>query len=158
MTQCRVSVRYQNIVSYYKEKIKAYYQAALQTNHNIRSTLTTAPANLSRDNTLGRRSQVKLAQLRTGVSNSMGWYQRLVDGGFQAGHNSHCRWCGRSEETVTHVYNECDDLELQLLRHDISTATGRVLNAASLVTDPASALEYHDRAIGFLQRRGGIVA
>ena len=62
------------------------------------------------------------------------------------------------EETVTHVYNECEDLQLIGLRHDISTATGRVLNAACLVTDPASALEYHDRAIGFLQRRGGIVA
>ena len=87
----------------------------------------------------------------------MGWYQRLVDGGFQAGHNKRCRGCGRSEETVTHVYNECDDLELQLLRHDISAATRRVLNAACLVTDPVSALEYHDRAIGLLQRRGGIV-
>ena len=105
-----------------------------------------------------RRSQVQLAQLRTGVSNSMGWYQRLIDGGFQAGHNRRCRWCGRSEETVTHVYNECDDLQLIGLRHDISTATGRALNAACLVTDPVSALEYHDRAIGFLQRIGGIVA
>ena len=102
--------------------------------------------------------QVKVAQLRTGVSNSMGWYQRLVDGGFHAGHNRRCRWCGLSDETVTHVYNECEELQLRGLRHDISTATGRVLNAACLVTDPASALEYHDRAIGFLQRRGGIVA
>ena len=85
--QRRVPVRYQNIVAYYKEKNKAYYQAALQTNHITRSTLTTAPANLSQDNTLGRRRQVKLAQLRTGVSNSMGWYQRLIDGGFQARHN-----------------------------------------------------------------------
>ena len=151
-------MRYQNIVSYYKEKNKARYQTALQTNDNIRSTLTFSPTNLSQDNTLGRRNQVKLAQLRTGVSNSMGWYQRLVDGGFQAGHNKRCRWCGRSEETVTHVDNECGDLELQLLRHDISTATRRALNAACLVTDPASALEYHDRAIGFLQRRGVIVA
>ena len=95
-----------------------------------------------------------MAQLRTGVSNSMGWYQRLVDGGFHPGHNRRCRWCGLSEETVTHVYNECEDLQLIGLRHDISTATGRVLNAACLVTDPASALEYHDRAIGLIQRRG----
>ena len=157
-TQRRVPVRYQNIVSYYREKNKAHYQTALQTNHSIRSALTTAPANLSQGNTLGRRSQVKLAQLRTGVSNSMGWYQRLIDGGFRAGHNRRCRWCGRSEETVTHVYNECADLQLIGLRHDISTATGRALNAACLVTDPVSALEYHDRAIGFLQRIGGIVA
>ena len=145
-------------MSYYKEKNKTHYQTALQTNLNFRSTLTTAPANLSQDNILGRRSQVKVAQLRTGVSNSMGWYQRLVDGGFHPGHNRRCRWCGLSDETVTHVYNECEDLQLIGLRHDISTATGRVLNAACLVTDPASALEYHDRAIGFLQRRGGIVA
>ena len=29
-----LTVRYQNIVAYYKEKSKAYHQAALQTNHN----------------------------------------------------------------------------------------------------------------------------
>jgi len=52
------------------EKNKAQYQTAQQTNLNFRSTLTTAPANISR-----RRSQLKLAQLRTGVSNSMGWYK-----------------------------------------------------------------------------------
>ena len=128
-TQRRVPVRYQNIVSYYKEKNKAYYQAALQTNLNTRSTLTTALANLSQDDSLGRRRQVKLAQLRTGVRNSMGWYQRLIDGGFRTGHNKLCRWCGVSNETVTHVYNDCTDLQIQTLRHDISTATGRIFNA-----------------------------
>jgi len=156
--QRRVPVRYQNIVSYYKEKNKAYYQTALQTNDGIRSTLTTAPANLSQDNALGRRGQVKLAQLRTGVCNTMGWYQRIVDDGFHENHNKSCRWCGLVNETIIHVYNECEDLQLIGLRHDISTATGRTLNAACLVTDPTSALAFHDRAIGFIQRRGGTVA
>ena len=43
------------------------------------------------------------------------------------------------------------DLQIQALRHDISTATGRVFNAESLVTDPVNAVEFHDRAIKFLQ-------
>ena len=81
----------------------------------------------------------------------MGWYRRLIDGGFRTGHNRTCRWCGASNETITHVYNDCTDLQIQALRHDISTATGRVLNAECLVTDPACALEFHDRAIEFLQ-------
>ena len=127
--QRRVPVRYQNIVSYYKEKNKAYYLSALQTNLNTRSTLTTAPANLSYDNFLGRRRQAKLAQLRTGVSNTMGWYQRLIDGDFRAGHNKLCKWCGVSDESVTHVYNDRTDLQIQLLRNDNSTKTGKVFNA-----------------------------
>jgi len=80
ITQRRVPVRHHNIVSYYKEKKKAYYLSALQTESSTRSTLTTAPANLSYDNSLGRHWQAKLAQLRTGVCNTMGWYQRLVAG------------------------------------------------------------------------------
>ena len=61
ITQRKVPVRYQNIVSYYKEKNKAHYLSELQRKPNIRSALTTAPANLNNDNSLGRRRQVKLA-------------------------------------------------------------------------------------------------
>ena len=75
ITQRKVPVRYQNIVSYYKERNKAHYLSELQRKPNTRSVLTTAPANLSNDNSLGRRRQVKLAQLRTGISNTMGNYQ-----------------------------------------------------------------------------------
>ena len=72
--------------------------------------------------------------------------------------NKFCRWCGVSTESVTHVYNDCTDLQIQALRHDISTRTGRVLNAECLVTltDPTNAMEFHDRAIRFLQH-GDIV-
>ena len=62
---------YQNIVSYYKEKNKAQYLSELQRKPNTRSELTTAPANLNNDNTLSRRRQAKLAQLRTGICNTM---------------------------------------------------------------------------------------
>lgn len=73
ITQRRVPVRYQNIVTYYKEKNKNHYLSSLQLAQSTRSKLTTLPANLRHDNTLGRRSQTKLAQLRTGVCNTMGW-------------------------------------------------------------------------------------
>ena len=49
--------------------------------------------------------------------------------------------------------NECDDLQLAELRDELRTATGRVFNAECLVNDPITALDFHDRAIGFLQRR-----
>ena len=59
ITKRRVPVRYQN----YKEKNRAHYLSALQAEPSTRCTLTTAPANLSYDNSLGRRRQTKLAQL-----------------------------------------------------------------------------------------------
>ena len=149
-TQRKVPVRYQNIVSYYKERNKAHYLSALQRKPNTRSALTTVPANLSKDNSLCRRRQAKLAQLRTGISNTMGQYQRLIDGNFSANHNKKCRWCGGLNETVTHVFNDCTDLQIQALRNDIYTKTGKVFNAEYLVNDPINASDFHDRAIGFL--------
>ena len=101
MTQRKVPVRYQNIVSYYKEKNKAHYLPVLQRQQTFRSTITTAPANLKRDNNLGRRAQVKLAQLRSGVCNTMGYYQRLSADHFKTDYNKKCRWCGLRDETVS---------------------------------------------------------
>ena len=100
---------------------ETHYLSALQRKPTTSSALTTAPANLSNENSLGRRRQAKLAQLRTGISNTMGQYQRLIDGNFSANHNKKCRWCGDLNETVTHVYNDCTDLQIQALRNDIYT-------------------------------------
>ena len=112
----KVPVRYQNIVSYYKERNKAHHLSELQRKPNTRSALTTASANLSKDNSLGRRRQAKLAQLRTGISSTMGQYQRLIEDG-NANHNKKCRWCGGPNETVTHVYNDVTVLTCKF-KHD----------------------------------------
>ena len=152
-TQKKVPVRYQNIVAYYKERNKAHYLSELQQQPATRSILTTAPANLKNDNTLGRRGQVKAAQLRTGVCNTMGYYQRLVADHFKPDYNKRCRWCGVHNESVQHVFNKCDDLVIQALRADVSAGTGRVFNTECLVNDRTTALEFHDRANGLVQRR-----
>ena len=106
ITQRKVPVRYQNVVAYYKERNKAHYLSELQRQPATRSILTTAPANLKNDNTLGRRRQVQAALLRTGICNTMGHYQRLVADHFKPDFNKRCRWCGVQDESVHHVFNE----------------------------------------------------
>ena len=106
ITQRKVPVRYQNVVAYYKERNKAHYLSELKRRPATRSILTTAPANLKNDSTLGRRGQVKAAQLRTGICNTMGHYQRLVADHFKPDFNKRCRWCGVQNESVHHVFNE----------------------------------------------------
>ena len=151
LTQRKVPVRYPNIVSYYKEKGKAHYLSMLQTQQTFRSSITTAPANLKYDNALGRRTQVKLAQLRSGVCNTMGFYQRLAADHFRQEYNRRCRWCGVQDETVAHVYNECEDLQIAALREELRVATGREFTAACLDSDLDTALLFHDRALGYLR-------
>ena len=155
MTQRKVPVRYQNIVSYYKEKGKAHYLSVLQQQPQqqqpFRSTITTAPANLKSDNNLGRRAQAKLAQLRSGVCNTMGFYQRLAADHFRPGYNRRCRWCGLQDETVQHVYNECEDLQIIALRDELRATTGREITTECLVRDPSTALIFHDRALSYLR-------
>ena len=73
----------------------------------------------------------------------------MIDGNFRAGHNKLCRWCGVSDESVTHVYNDCTYLQIQALRHDTSIETGKVFNAEYLVTDPTYAMDFHYRAITY---------
>jgi len=150
MTQRKVPVRYQNIVSYYKEKNKAHYLPVLQHKQTFRSTITTAPANLKSDNNLGRRAQVKLAQLRSGVCNTMGYYQRLSADHFRPDYNKKCRWCGLRDETVHHVYNECDDLQIGALRDGLRATTGWEITTDCLVKDPNTALIFHDQALSYL--------
>jgi hypothetical protein len=151
MTQRKVPVRYQNIVSYYKEKGKAHYLSALQQLHPFRASITTAPANLKSDNALGRRTQVKLAQLRSGVCNTMGFYQRLAADLFNPNYNRRCRWCGIQDETVKHVFNECEDLQLVALRDELRAKTGRELTTECLIGDSNTAMAFHDQALGYLR-------
>ena len=150
ITQRKVPFRYQNVVSYYKERNKAHYLSELQRKPTTRSTLTTEPANLKNDNILGRHRQVKLAQLRTGICNTMGHYQRLMADHFNPDFNRRCRWCGVQDESVHHVYNECDDLQIGALRDGLRATTGWVFNAECLVNDPTTALDFHDEAISYL--------
>ncbi len=150
MTQRKVLVRYQNIVSFYKEKNKAHYLSVLQRQQPFRSSITTAPANLKSDNTLGRRAQIKLAQLRSGVCNTMGYYQRLSADHFRPGYNRRCRWCGLQDETVHHVFNECNDLQIGALRDGLRATRGYEINTECLVNDPITALIFHDQALSYL--------
>ena len=150
ITQRKIPVRYQNIVSYYKERNKAHYLSELQRKQTTRSKLTITPANLKKDNTLGRRPQVKMAQLRTGVCNTMGYYQRLMAGHFQPGYNKRCRWCGVHEESVHHVFNECDDLQIGALRDGLRATRGWELSTECLVKNPITALIFHDQALSYL--------
>ena len=150
MTQRKVPVRYQNIVSYHKERNKAHYLSALQRKQTFRSTLTTAPANLKIDNNLGRYVQVKLAQLRSGVCNTMGYYQRMAAAYFNPDYNRNCRWCGLRAESVHHVYNECNDLQIGALRDGLRATRGWEISTECLVKDPIAALIFHDQALSYI--------
>ena len=83
----------------------------------------------------------------------MGWYQRLSAGNFDTeNYLRQCRWCGDANETVSHVYSNCTDLQILALSDDFHTKNGQLFNAEYLVNDPISALYFHDQTIGALRR------
>ena len=64
--------------------------------------------------------------------------------------NRKCRWCGLRDETVHHVYNECDDLQIGALRDGLHATTGWEITTDCLVKDPNTALIFHDQALSYL--------
>ena len=80
----------------------------------------------------------------------MGYYQRLSADHFKTDYNRRCRWCGLRNETVHHVYNECDDLQIGALRDGLRATTEWEITTDCLVKDPTTALIFHDQALSYL--------
>ena len=100
--------------------------------------------------------QLTLARLRTGTCNSMGWYVGHCRNGYDSNHkNDVCRWCGVAPETVLHVFNDCTDLQIQLLRDEYREATTKPFTATTLCTDLMAALDFHASAVRLLGSAGG---
>ena len=152
----RVPMLYSAAVSYYKDKNRQYYQNQLIAEETERSEITTAKANLRVGDKLTRTQQSTLAQLRSGTCTSMGWYVGYCRSGYDPNHkNDVCRWCGVAPESVLHVFNDCDDLQLSQLRAEYRAATNKTFSASTLCTDQLAALEFHASAIIVLGAAGG---
>ena len=86
----------------------------------------------------------------------MGWYVGYCRNGYDTNHkNDLCRCCGVAPETVLHVFNDCTDLQIQLLRDDSHAATNKTFSANTLGTDQVAALEFHASAVRVLGAAGG---
>ena len=147
---------YCTAVSYYKDQNRQYYHDQLTAEKTERSEITTAKANLRVEDKLTRTQQSILAQLRSGTCTSMGWYVGYCRSGYDPNHkNDVCRWCGVAPESVLHVFNVCDDLEILQLREEYRAATNKNFSASTLCTDQLAALEFHTSAVRVLGARGG---
>ena len=145
---------YSTAVSYYKEQNRQFYHDQLATEQTERSAITTVKANLRVEDTFTRAQQSTLAQLRSGTCTSMGWYVGYCRSGYDSNHKSDlCRWCGEAPETVLHVFKDCTDLQIQLLREDYHAATNKIFSASTLCTDQLAALEFHASAVRVLGAR-----
>ena len=147
---------YSTAVSYYKEQNIQHYHHQLATLQTERSVITTDKANLRVEDKLTRAQQSTLAQLRSGTCTSMGWNVGYCRNGYDRNHKSDlCRWCGVAPETVLHVFKDCTDLQIQLLREDYHAATNKNFSASTLCTDQVAALEFHASAVRVLGAAGG---
>ena len=134
LTSCKASdmrkvpMLYSTAVSYYKAQNRMYHHNRLIAVQTDRSQITSDRANLRAENNLTRAQQSTLAQLRTGTCPSMGWFVGYCRNGYDSNHkNDICRWCGEVPETVLHVFNDCTDLQIQLLREEYHAATNKTL-------------------------------
>ena len=147
---------YSTAVSYYKDQNRQYYHDQLTAKKTERSEIATAKANLRVEDKLTRTQQSTLAQLHSGTCTSMGWYVGYCRSGYDPNHkNDVCRWCGVAPESVFHVFNVCDDLEIQLLREEYRAASNKNFSASTLFTDQLAALEFNASAVRVLGARGG---
>ena len=126
---------YSTTVSYYKAPNRLHNHNPLTAEQTDRSKITSNRANLRIEDKFTRAQQSTLAQLRTGTCNSMGWYVGYCRNGLDSNHkNDICRWCGVDPETVLHVFNDCTDLQIQLLREEYRKATTKPFTATTLCT------------------------
>jgi ribonuclease HI len=152
----KVPMLYSTAVSYYKEQNRQYYHGLLTAEETDRLVITNTKANLRTEDKLTRTQQSTLAQLRSGTCTSMGWYVGYCRSGYDPDHkNDLCRWCGVAPESVLHVFNDCEDLQISLLRAEYHTATNKTFSANTLCSDQLAALEFHAAAVRVLGVRGG---
>ena len=162
LTNCKASdmrkvpMLYSTAVAHYRAQNRIFHHNRLIAEKTDRSKITTDRANLRTENSCTRAQQTTLAQLRTGTCPSMGWYVGYCRNGFDSNHKQDaCRWCGTAPESVLHVFNDCTDLQIQLLRGEYKATTNRTLTANTLCTDQQAALEFHASAVRVLGAAGG---
>ena len=147
---------YSTAVSYYKGQNRQHYHDQLTAEETDRLVISNTKANLRTEDKLTRTQQSTLAQLRSGTCTSMGWYVGYSRSGYDPDHkNDLCRWCGVVPESVLHVFNDCEDLQISLLRAEFHTATNETFSASTLFSDQLAALEFHASAVRALGVRGG---
>jgi ribonuclease HI len=152
----RVPMLYSTAVSYYKARNRQHYHDLLTAEETDRLMITNSKANLRAEDKLTRTQQSTLAQLRSGTCTSMGWYVGYCRSGYDPDHkNDLCRWCGVAPESVLHVFNDCEDLQISLLRAEYHTTTNKTFSANTLCSDQLAALEFHAAAVRVLGVRGG---
>ncbi len=75
------------------------------------------------------RQEVWLNQLRVGKCKLMGCYRYTIN----ISNSPLCRWCGVVDETVRHVYSECQNPGVVQLRMELDFLDVTVLHKAPLV-------------------------
>ena len=129
----KILMLYSTAVAHYRAHNRLIHHNRLIAEQTDRSKITTDRANLRAENSLTRAQQTTLAQLRTGTCPSMGWFVGYCRNDYDNKHKQDtCRWCGAVPETVLHVFNDCDDIQIQLLRGEYKAANNRTFTANTL--------------------------
>jgi hypothetical protein len=125
-SQSDASIPYAAIKSEIKCKAKSTFKESLGP--------LLHPVNLKTMKQLSRSDQALAARLRTGQHPKIGkmhWkYLKLSEG-------SMCRCCNLVEETILHIFNDCQDPEVTMLRNEFNFKDRQVL-----YKDPKAGIEF----------------
>ena len=98
---------------------------------------------LRKSSLLSREDETLLHQLRTGECKWMGKFRNRL----KIGDSTLCRWCGAVDETVEHVFNNCESVKVIDIKNKL-----RVINAKVLHIDPPLGLLFFRDVIGLLKQ------
>ena len=105
------------------------YRSKLQTTGHRYEICGGNFSDLKLSSTLTRQKEVWLNQLRVGKCLLLGSYRSIIN----IRNSPLCRWCGVVDETVRHVYSECQNPSIMQLRVDLDFLDATVLHKAPLV-------------------------
>ena len=97
---------------------------------------------LRKSNFLSREDETLLSQLRTGECRLMGKFRSRL----KITNCSLCRWCKTVDETVEHVFNSCESVDVTNIKNKLQIHNARVRH-----TDPPLGFLFFWDAIGLLK-------
>ena len=140
--QRKVPISLQAVKAMVKQGEKEMHKGTLDVEKPRFQASGNAYTDLKRSGTFLRGQEILLAQLRTGECRLMGkWRSRLGIG------DSRCRWCNEEEETVAHVYTNCSNLCIFLLRMELKVEDVKILHSK-----PEIGFTFYERALSILNK------
>jgi len=132
----------QGVKAEVKLQLSNAYREKLQTTGHRFGICGNNYSDLKLSATLTRQKEVWLNQLRVGKCMLMGNYRSTIN----IRNSPLCRWCGVVDETVRHIYSECQNPGVVQLRMELDFLDVTVLHKAPLV-----GLQFFEKVLKLLE-------